>query len=99
MTARARPYRLSPRAETDLEDIWRYTARTWSAAQADRYAGEILDVIEDVAAGRRKGRSADIGAGYLKIAVGAHVIYYRARDQRIDVIRILHQRMDIGRHL
>lgn len=30
-------YRLTPKAEADLEDIWFYTAESWSPAQADRY--------------------------------------------------------------
>ena len=35
--ANKRIYRLSPLAEQDLEDIWLYTLREWSADQADRY--------------------------------------------------------------
>jgi toxin ParE1/3/4 len=35
MTARKRGYRLSPRAEADLEGIWNYTVETWSAEQAE----------------------------------------------------------------
>ena len=31
----AKPYRLSPLAEADLEDIWLYTFRNWSMEQAD----------------------------------------------------------------
>jgi toxin ParE1/3/4 len=30
-------YRLTPRAERDLEDIWRYTTKRWSADQAETY--------------------------------------------------------------
>jgi toxin ParE1/3/4 len=30
---------------------------------------------------------------------GSHVIYYRKSDIDIDIIRILHQRMDVSRHL
>lgn len=29
--------RLTPQARADLDDIWTYTARTWSPGQADRY--------------------------------------------------------------
>lgn len=36
-------YLLTPAAQNDLEKIWLYTARTWSAAQADRYT----DILED----------------------------------------------------
>ena len=30
-------YRLSPGAERDLADIWRYTNKRWGRAQANRY--------------------------------------------------------------
>ena len=29
---------------------------------------------------------------------GSHVVFYRETDDTIDVIRVLHQRMDIERH-
>ena len=39
-------------------------------------------------------------SGYRKYAVGTHTLYYRiAGVDMIDVVRILHQRMDIDRHL
>ena len=40
--ANKRIYRLSPLAEQDLEDIWLYTLREWSADQADRYYHSII---------------------------------------------------------
>jgi len=38
--------------------------------------------------------------GYFKAMVGLHMIYFRESDDGlIVVIRILHQSMDVGRHL
>nr|WP_323123832.1 hypothetical protein [Burkholderia alba] len=31
--------------------------------------------------------------------VGSHVVFYRATTATLDVIRVLHQRMDVDRHL
>jgi toxin ParE1/3/4 len=45
MSGSARPHRLSPQAERDLEDIWFYTFENWSAEQADRYGDAILTVF------------------------------------------------------
>ncbi|WP_307777811.1 MULTISPECIES: type II toxin-antitoxin system RelE/ParE family toxin [Rhizobium] len=45
------------------------------------------------------GRATDIRDGYFKYAVGSHVIYYLLRDGEVAIIRILHRRMDVGRHL
>lgn len=92
-------YRLSPLAVSDLEDIWLYTARTWSQEQAESYHSGLVLAFEGLAAGRKTGRPADIRDGYFKYAVGAHLVFYRPGDAGIDVIRVLHQRMDTNRHL
>ena len=64
-------YRLFPRADLDLEEISRCSATLWSAAQADRYAEALIDMMEVSAADPAKGREVeDIGPGYRKQAVG-----------------------------
>ena len=92
-------YRLSPSAVTDLEEIWLYSFKNWSLEQADRYHNAIVDTFEDLAAGRKIGRPVDIREGYFKHPVGAHVVFYRFAESGIVVVRVLHQRMDVGRHL
>lgn len=91
--------RFTPRARADLEEIWRYTFGRWSPDQADRYHQAIVDAAGELATGAKVGRAVEIGAGYLKYAVGSHVIFYRQTDAGIDVIRILHQRMDVSSRL
>lgn len=92
-------YGLSPLAEADLEAIWRYTVENWSVKQAETYHADILDAFEGLASGLKLGRHADVREGYFKYAVGSHMIYYRQLDTEIAIIRILHQRMDVSRHL
>jgi toxin ParE1/3/4 len=41
----------------------------------------------------------EIRVGYRRYAIGRHLIYFIARRDGVDVIRILHQRMDPTRHL
>jgi toxin ParE1/3/4 len=96
MSGSARPYRLAPQAECDLEEIWLYTFDNWSAEQADRYHNQIMAAIEGLAGGSREGRAIDdIRPGYRKLAVASHFLFYRIADAgMIDIIRILHQRMD-----
>jgi toxin ParE1/3/4 len=56
--------------------------------------------MEDLAAETRTGRAVDdVRRGYFRYAVGSHLIFYRRSGHMIDIIRILHQRMDVGRHL
>lgn len=99
MPARKRRYLLAPLAERDLEDIWLYTLQTWSLDQADRYHGSIIEALEGLAQGDRRGRDAsNIREGYRKYAVGRHLVFYRESDD-IAVIRILHQSMDLPAHL
>jgi toxin ParE1/3/4 len=53
-------------------------------------------VAEDSLRGRDCG---DIRPGYRRYGIGSHTVYYVDRPDTIDVIRILHQRMDPSRRL
>lgn len=97
--AEGRSYRLYPLAQADLEDIWSHTASRWSLEQAESYHAAIIAAFEGLARGRKLGRPADVRDGYFKYAVGSHIVFYRPSETGIDVVRILHQRMDVARHL
>lgn len=91
---------LSPRARADLDDIWEYSAAKWNVERADNYIREIWKTVELVASEPSIGRSCDeIRAGYFKFPSGSHLIFYRRLGKKIDVVRILHQRMDFDSHL
>lgn len=99
MPARGKTYRLTPRAEADLEEIWLYTFKHWSAEQADSYLAAIITAFSQLATGKASGRPVDIRDGYFKYPAGSHFIFYRLAATGLVVIRILHQRMDVERHL
>ena len=99
MPGSGRTYRLFPLAEADLEEIWLYTFNNWSLEQADKYHASIVAAFEGLAAGVKTGPRVDIREGYLKYAVGSHFVYYRLSDSGIDIVRVLHQKMDVARHL
>ena len=94
-------YLLSPAAQADLEEIWDYTAERWDVDQAEAYLRGLQHAIERAAANPRVGPSCDeIRPGYRKLAAGSHTLYYRlSADGTVDVVRVLHQRMDVDRHL
>ena len=93
-------YVLSPRAQADMEGIWDYTAERWNSVQAERYVRALQEAIETIAADPLRARPCDhIRAGYRKYSFGSHVIFFRAAASGIDIVRILHQRMDFERHL
>ena len=89
---------ISPAAASDLTRIWYYTLEMWGRTQADRYVGDISATFEDVAAGRVVPKSAAVvRAGYVKVNVGRHVVFLKEFPERIEVVRVLHERMDVGR--
>lgn len=93
-------YALSPLAEADLDDIWTYTAAQWGEDQAEAYLRSIQSTIETIADHPQRGAPCDhIRAGYRKFPAAAHVIFYRATAARIEIIRILHKRMEWERRL
>ena len=94
-------YLLSPAAQADLEQIWDYTRGRWGVDQADEYLRELQRAMERAAANPSIGRACDeIRPGYRKLAAGSHTLFYRVTAEAvIDVVRVLHQRMDVDRHL
>lgn len=90
-----RAVRLTPAARRDLSSIWDYTQDRWDARQAEIYIGELRAAIERVAEQPERGRRCDeVRENYRRYAVGSHLIFYVEAEPGIDVIRILHQRMD-----
>lgn len=93
-------YTLSPAAQADLDVIWDYSFRHWGVTQAETYIRDIQRACEALARGTLVSRSVeDIRAGYRKAAVGSHVMYFQVQDDVVEIIRILHQSMDVNRHL
>jgi toxin ParE1/3/4 len=99
MAVSGRVYRLTPLAQADLESIWTYSAENWSPDRADSYISELMKAFTTLAAGGRRGRPVPERLGYLKYAVGSHLVFYRESHAAIDIVRVLHQRMDAEQHL
>lgn len=93
-------FRLTPAAQRDLSSIWDYTQERWGVRQAEKYVIEIRAAIERLAADPDRGRPCDeIRAGYRRLGVGHHVIFFTESSDGADIIRVLHQRMEPLRHL
>jgi toxin ParE1/3/4 len=88
--------RLTPAAEADLEGIWRYTTANWGEDQAEAYLRGLGRIIDHLAANPRLGRNiGHIREGTFTFLSGSHLIVYRQAETAIDVVRILHKRMDV----
>ena len=93
-------YRLTPAAQRDLSSIWDVPEERWDVRQAETYIAEIRAAIERVADDPRRGRACDeIRKGYRRYGIGSHLLFYVESAGGVDVVRILHQRMDPTRHL
>jgi toxin ParE1/3/4 len=94
-SAEARRYRLTPRALEDLDEIWRYSAETWSIAQADRYVDELVRAFEALAAFPSLARERHEFSPPVRIHVHLDqlIIYVLVHD-RVDILRLLGGRQD-----
>ena len=91
---------LSARAESDLGDIFRYSKLTFGKAVAAKYVTALNAKMAVVLANPQIGRRFDaIDDDMRRIACLRHHIYFRALDDALRIVRILHQHMDVSRHL
>ncbi|MDR6968675.1 toxin ParE1/3/4 [Flavobacterium arsenatis] len=94
-------YKISEKAIEDINSIWIYTAENWSKTQADRYYNLIFDEIEFIADNFESGKDFDaVRKGYRYSKVKSHLIFYKkSQGGMIEIIRVLHERMDIESRL
>ena len=95
-------YILSKKAQEDLRKIWYYTIEAWSEHQADLYYHELIQSFGLICDHPDSvGRSYEtVRAGYRGYHTGRHIIFYRIlRNNKVRIVRILHERMDFERHL
>lgn len=83
-------YTKRPRAETDLLEIWLFIARDTPAA-ADRLIDRIEAQCRLLAESPLLGRARPEIAPDARVwAVGRYLILYRAQDEGIEVVRVVH---------
>ncbi len=83
-------YRLTPKAKDDMEAVWLYSLKEWGRAQTERYVDDVTEAFGFLANSPNTGAACDhIRAGYRRYPVTRHVIYYRATDYGVEVIRVL----------
>ncbi|MGW9684624.1 type II toxin-antitoxin system RelE/ParE family toxin [Flagellimonas sp. 2504JD1-5] len=85
----------------DLNSIWDYTFEKWSENQADNYYTTIKMTCKAL------GENPNIGKEYYGISKnlcglksGKHIIFYQIiSSDSIEIIRILHERMDLRKRM
>lgn len=90
-------FHLTNKAVEDLAQIWNYTYDEWSENQADKYYSLLLDSCQEIAENPSKGKKYDlVSEKLLGYKSNKHIIFYMIiSNDEIEVIRILHESMDL----
>ncbi len=95
MTGELVEVRLTPRAEADLEDIWRHGAVEWSPEQADRYIDGLVAVFDLLRSMSRIAREHTEFTPPVRIhPTGPHLVIYRIAVPHLEILRIVGGRQD-----
>lgn len=88
---------LTPLARDDLRGIISYTQDRWGFEQADDYIDQIYNAFEQIAAHPSIGRTRDeIQSGLRSMRHREHSIFYRAENDHVEIIRVLHKKRDVS---
>jgi toxin ParE1/3/4 len=87
----------SPKAEEDLIEIWTYLARESSDQVADDQLNHIERACATLEMLPYSGRPRDnLLPGVRSMLVHPYVVFYRVRNEAVEIIRVIHGRRDIG---
>lgn len=94
-------YSLTHKAVADLSEIWNYTFDRWSENQADKYYKMLLEKCDELALNPELGKSYFmVFDQLLGFKAGRHIIFYQSIEKdKIEIIRILHEQMDLKQRL
>ena len=87
--------RISPRASSDLIEIWSYIADD-SVANADAFIDKLYQVIQALARQPGSGRHREeLAPGIQSFPFGRYIIFYRVVAGAVEIVRVLHGARDI----
>ena len=94
-------FTLTSKAKSDLKEIGRYTLEHWGQEQLKRYLTMFDACFQQLAANPLKGQDcSNIKQGYRKFSIGSHVVFYhQVNSDMIEIVRVLHGRMDLQMRL
>ena len=91
---------LQYKAKEDIKNIWKYSYEEWGIEQADKYLNELTDKLKLLSDNPQLGVSCDyIRIAYRQYQVNKHIIFYIVGKDRIQIIRVLHEKMDFKRQM
>jgi toxin ParE1/3/4 len=92
---------LAPAAEKDLEEIYDFTIRSWGSQQAEKYQDQLFLGMKQLLKNPKLGKTYPYYAGnsYRKLHINKHLIFYFTDSENCTIVRILHDAVDVERHL
>lgn len=95
-----RDYRLSEKARTDIEGILDYTYARFGARQAELYYNSLRACFRMLADNPAIGKSCTtLNPPLRSHHHQRHIIFCDVFDDHVLIVRVLHERMDIERHM
>ena len=86
----------SPEALDDIDRLWDYYVHAAGRVTADRILREIAKAVAVIDDFPLAGRARDeIRAGLRSLAVAPQTVFYRLKDDRPEIVRVLDGRQDI----
>jgi toxin ParE1/3/4 len=93
-------YSLSSKAAADLDGIYEYTILHFGLEQARVYLLGLHERFQMHAEQPTHGRTAEeLAPGLRRFEYQSHMLFYIPKDNGIRIVRVLHQRMDVTRHV
>ena len=91
---------IRPAAEADIEDAADYTIEKWGRDQARHYIGDIRKAIDRLAVdGFRYPEETPAYPGLRRMRSGHHFVFFLIDDDKVDVVRVMHERRDAVSHI
>ena len=93
-------YRITAAARRDLDAVWLYTNSNGGLAKADRYVDLLITRFAWLTKNRELWRPRDdLGKGLYTQSEGSYLIVFSTDRRILNILRILHSRMDVLRHV
>ncbi|MGB0187812.1 MAG: type II toxin-antitoxin system RelE/ParE family toxin [Aequoribacter sp.] len=91
---------IAPAAKNDLKEIYQYGLRQWGRAQSESYLSIIKNqfwlLTQQPLMGTER---SELLPDTRSLPIESHTLFYRVTVNRVEIIRVLHDRQDPQRHL
>ena len=93
-------YKLSSKADADLAGIYEYTILNFGSEQGRAYLLGLHEHFAALSEHPMQGSSAhEFALNLRRFEYQSHIVFYVPAKQGVRIVRVLHQSMDIKKHL